>query len=266
MLVALVQTDPSFGAKEANIRQALSMMESVKADFYVLPELFATGYNFENATEVLSLSEPFENGYTYREMSKFCRDNNCYVTYGFAESADDNFYNSAAIVGHDGTAGLYRKVHLFDRETLFFEPGDLGFRVFDTKLGRIGLMICFDWYFPESARTLTLMGAQLIAHPANLVLPNCPDGMRTRCLENRVFAATADRIGTEDRGGHSLTFVGQSQVTSPRGEIMHRSPVDKPEVAVLDISLTMADDKNLNHHNHLLNDRRPETYTCFSRR
>lgn len=260
MRVAIVQTDPIFGAKEDNIQQALSMMDSVEADLYVLPELFASGYNFIDKEEVHRLAEPFRDGYTYQQILQFTCQKKCFVVYGFAESDEGRLYNSAAIVGYEGTNGLYRKVHLFDREKLFFQPGNLGFHVFETKLGKIGIMICFDWYFPESARTLALMGAQVVAHPANLVLPNCPDGMRTRCLENRVFAVTADRIGTEMRDGLSLTYIGQSQVISPRGEIIHRSPQDKPEITVKEIDLFQADDKTLNARNHLFKDRRPDMY------
>ena len=236
------------------------MMEAAKADLYVLPELFACGYNFRDADEARALAEPFGDGYTFGEVSRFALGADCCVVYGFAESDKGSLYNSAAIVSSEGTRGLYRKVHLFSREKLFFEQGDLGFNVFQTKFGRIGVMICFDWYFPESARTLALKGAQLIAHPANLVLPNCPDGMRTRCLENRVFAATANRIGTEDRGGISLTYIGQSQITSPKGEIIHRSPADRPETVSEEIDLAGADDKSLNAFNHLFEDRRPEMY------
>ncbi len=268
MRAAIVQTDPVFGAKEENIRQALFMMASVKADLYVLPELFATGYNFVSADEARTLSEPFGAGPASQEMSRFAREAGCFVVYGFAESDGDNLYNSAALVGGNGASGLYRKVHLFDREKLFFEPGNLGFSVFDTPIGRIGLMICFDWYFPESARTLALKGAQLIAHPSNLVLPGCPDGMRTRCLENRIFALTANRVGVEERGGNSLAFIGQSQITSARGQIVHRSSDSQPEITVEEIEPGEADDKRLNERNHLLDDRRPEWYVldreaCF---
>jgi predicted amidohydrolase len=259
MRVAVVQTNPIFGAKQENVEHCLIMMQSVKANLYILPELFATGYNFIDITEVHQLAECF-GGYTFERMNEFACDTKCYVVYGFAESSDTAFYNSAAIVGYDEAKGLYRKIHLFDREKLHFEPGNLGFPVFNTPYGKIGMMICFDWYFPESARTLALSGAQLIAHPSNLVLANCPDGMRTRCLENRVFAATANRIGTENRGGNPLIYIGQSQITSPQGEVLHRSPIDKTEIAVKEIDLTLADDKNLNTRNHLLRDRRPEAY------
>jgi predicted amidohydrolase len=260
--VALVQTDPVFGEKEQNIGQALSMMESAKADLYVLPELFASGYNFVDQSEVERLSEPFGKGRTFSAMSGFAEAAQCYLVYGFPESDGDILYNSAAIVGPEGFKGLYRKIHLFDREKLFFQPGNLGFNVFDTSIGKIGLMICFDWYFPESARTLALKGAQLIAHPSNLVLPNCPEGMRTRCLENRVFAIIANRIGTEHRGDHILTFIGQSQITSPLGEIIQRGSGEQPEIAVREINLSTADNKNLNTRNHLFNDRRPDMYLC----
>jgi predicted amidohydrolase len=260
MRVAFVQTDPVFAAKEANVRQALSMMESARADLYVLPELFDSGYNFVDRKEVRSLADPFTQGQTFERLEAFARSAKCHVAYGFPEADGDVCYNSAAIVGHDGLRGVYRKIHLFDREKLFFQPGNLDFRVYDTAIGRIGLMICFDWYFPESARTLAMRGAQLLAHPSNLVLPNCPDGMRTRCLENRVYAITANRVGTEDRGGQPLTYIGQSQITSARGEILHRASPDRAEIVVVDVNLAAADDKQLNPRNHLLGDRRPEMY------
>jgi 5-aminopentanamidase len=260
MNLSVVQTNPTFGSKAANIREALSMMQTCHADLYVLPELFATGYNFVDKTEVRELAEPFDDGDTHKAMAEFACDSQCYVVFGFVESDGDRLFNSAAIVGYDGANGLYRKVHLFNREKLFFEPGDLGFRVFCTPFGKIGLMVCFDWYFPESARTLTLRGAQLIAHPSNLVLPDCPDGMRTRCLENRIFAVTANRVGVEDRGGRCLTYIGQSQIVSPRGEVIRRLSGSSSGISVVEIDLTVADDKNLNLLNHLLNDRKPEAY------
>jgi len=260
MRVAVVQTNPKFGEKTHNIEQALNMMNSVPADIYVLPELFASGYNFSSFEEVQTLSEPFRNGTTFAMLSKFARDRRCYIVYGFAEQVESSVYNSACMVGYDGTVELYRKIHLFDREKLFFQPGNRGFNVYQTPFGRIGMMVCFDWHFPESARTLALKGAQLIAHPSNLVLPNCPDSMPLRCLENRVFAATANRIGVEDRKGIRFTYIGKSQITSPKGEILHRASDDTPEIFVEDVEITLADDKNVGEHNHLLRDRRPEWY------
>ena len=202
MRVAVVQTDPVFGEIKTNVRTAISMMEGVEADLFVLPELFNTGYNFVDVEETDRLSEN-TSGYTFDMLSTFARRKSCYVVYGFVEKTV-RLYNSASLVGPYGMMGLYRKVHLYNKENELFSPGDLGFPVFNLPIGRIGIMICFDWTFPESARSLALKGAQLIAHPSNLVLPYCPDAMITRSIENRVFTATADRIGTETRGGESF--------------------------------------------------------------
>jgi Predicted amidohydrolase len=105
-----------------------------------------------------------------------------------------------------------------------FEKGDLPLKVFNIGSARVGVMICFDWRFPETARTLALSGADLIAHPSNLVLPHCPQSIITRCLENRIFIVTANRVGTEKRTpNNSLNFIGQSQVVDPDGNILCRA-------------------------------------------
>ena len=259
MRVAVVQTNPEFGEVRKNNTQALSMMESVNADLYVLPELFNTGYNFIDKNEVRRLAERVP-GPTSEAMCRFAKEKNSFVVYGFAEKTE-NIFNSAALVGPSGIVGVYRKVHLFDRENLFFAPGDRGFQVFDLPFGKVGIMICFDWIYPESARSLALKGAQLIAHPSNLVLPHCPDAMVTRCLENRVFAATADRVGLENRGGFDLRYIGMSEIVSPRGEILQRLSKDKQEVAFIEINLEIADNKKINAHNDLLANRRVDQYS-----
>lgn len=259
MRVAIVQTKPVFGDVAANLRAAAELIESAPADLYVLPELCTTGYNFADAAEVNSLAET-ATGATFNRMADVAKRKSCYVVYGFAEKAE-SLYNSAALVGPAGLVGVYRKVHLFDREQLFFKPGDLGFPVYDLPFGRVGLMICFDWIYPEAARTLALKGAQLIAHPSNLVLPYCPDAMITRCLENRVFAATADRIGREDRGGHDLRFIGTSEIVTPCGEVLGRLGTDEAGIFVSGVDLREADDKRVNKHNDLLVQRQPRQYT-----
>lgn len=259
MRLAIVQTSPDFGNVEVNTREAISLMESAPADFYVLPELFNTGYNFLDQGELDRMAEEVE-GVTFQALAAFARKSKSYLAYGFAERAE-HIYNSAAIVGPEGLIGLYRKIHLFDRENLFFAPGNLGFPVFDLPFGRVGMMICFDWIYPESARTLTIKGAQLIAHPSNLVLPYCPDAMITRCLENKVFAATADRVGMENRGSFDLRFIGTSEIVSPRGEILTRLGEDKAAIAVVSVDLHDADTKKINQYNDLIADRKPNQYS-----
>jgi predicted amidohydrolase len=258
MRLAIVQTSPEFGRSESNIRAALSLMENTPADLYVLPELFNTGYNFTEIREVEALAER-SDGAAYQGLVAFARKNSCYISYGFVEKADQ-IYNSASLVGPSGLVGLYRKVHLFDRETLFFKPGNLGFPVFELPFGKVGMMICFDWIYPESARTLTLKGAQLIIHPSNLVLPYCPEAMITRCLENHVFAATADRVGRENRGEFDLRFIGSSEIVSPRGELLARLGSSEPGIVAVSVELHEAEQKKINRHNDLLADRKPEQY------
>lgn len=258
MNLGVVQTSPIFGEVKRNIASAIDLMGSKNADFYVLPELFNTGYNFIDKKEVHDLAEP-QDGLTFRELWKFAKLNTCYIAYGFAEKAD-HFYNSALLIGPEGIVGVYRKIHLFYRENLFFSRGNVGYPVFQLPFGRVGLMICFDWIYPEAARTLTLKGAQLIVHPSNLVLPHCPDSMVVRCLENHIFSVTADRVGRENRGGTDLTFIGQSEVVSPHGEIIVRLGSKDTDIAVVEIDLYQSDNKKINEYNDLLNNRDKNLY------
>ncbi|MFZ1976357.1 MAG: nitrilase-related carbon-nitrogen hydrolase [Bacteroidota bacterium] len=260
MRVAVVQSCPVFGKPGENIERALESMASIPADLYILPELCTTGYAFSDKAEAASLAEN-AYGRTFEKFSEFARRHNAFIVYGFAENTDV-LYNSSLLAGPYGFIGLYRKVHLFDREKLFFAPGNLGFPVYETPLGTIGMMICFDWLFPESARSLALQGVQLIAHPANLVLPYCPDAMVTRCLENHVFTATANRVGNEQRGGASLHFIGTSEVVDPNGNVLLRLSPAEEQIAAADIDLSQARNKRINERNDVLTDRRPDQYSA----
>jgi predicted amidohydrolase len=124
------------------------------------------------------------------------------------------------------------------------------------------MMICFDHFFPESARTLALNGAEIIAHPSNLVMPVYAQlTMRTRALENGVFTVTANRVGTESRiPGKTLRYTGESQIVSPSGEILARSPAEGEDIQVVAIDPADARDKALNPFNDRVADRRPDYY------
>lgn len=169
------------------------------------------------------------------------------------------------LIGPNGVIGTYRKTHLFFEETIWFAPGDTGFRVLGIGPERsrisLGLMVCFDWYFPESARTLALKGADILCHPSNLVMPHCPDAMITRCLENRVFSITCNRTGYEERGGKPrLTFIGQSRIVSPMGEVLVSASPTADELSIVEIDPALARDKRLNAYNDLFAARRPVMY------
>ena len=261
MKAGFYQFNPAFGKKEENLKKVLSAITDADADLLVLPEFFATGYQFVSQEEVSGLSESIPNGATTERLSELSRQKGIYLVAGLPERDGDRFFNSAVLSGPDGFIGVYRKTHLFFEEKLYFSPGDTGFKVWDTKVGRIGIMICFDWFFPEAMRALALMGADIITHPSNLVLPYCPAAMPIRCLENRVFAVTANRVGEENRkAGQSLRFIGQSQITSPEGKIVIRAPENDEALLIAEINPETARNKNLNPLNNIFDDRRPEMY------
>ena len=261
MKAGLFQFNPSFGKKDENIKKVLSVAARSELELLVLPEFFETGYQFASVDEVSSLSEKVPEGGTTERLIGLSREKGIYIVAGLPERDGDRFYNSAVLTGPEGFMGVYRKTHLFFEEKLYFSPGDTGFRVWDTGLGRIGIMICFDWFFPESMRTLALLGADIVAHPSNLVLPYCPYAMPVRCLENRVYAITANRTGTEDRKeGDPLKFIGQSLIVSHEGRVLASASGDEEILITADIDPLRASDKALNPFNDVLKDRLPGSY------
>ncbi len=261
MKVGFIQNNPVFGAKESNLARIVSVLAEASADLFVLPELFATGYQFKDRAEAFDLAETVPDGTTCTTLVSLAKNLNAHIVGGFAERDGDKVYNSALLASPKGLVATYRKAHLFDREKEVFDPGDSPLQVHDIGIARIGIMICFDWRFPETARTLALQGADLIAHPANLVLKHCPEAMITRCLENQIYVVTADRVGREERiDGETLDFIGQSQVVDPHGHVLYRASRDQEEIQVVSIDLDKARDKFLNARNHLFEDRREDLY------
>ncbi|MEA3356400.1 MAG: nitrilase-related carbon-nitrogen hydrolase [Candidatus Bipolaricaulota bacterium] len=261
MYVGIVQTEPIFGEVEKNLRHVQSLIGEKRSDLWVLPELFASGYQFTTKEEVAGLAEHVPDGPITQFLATIARRQHCHIVAGLAEHVDGQIYNTAVLVGPSGVLSIYHKIHLFFEEKRWFAPGERPPPVIDIGQARVGMMICFDHLFPEAARTLALNGADIIAHPANLVIPDYAQlTMRVRALENGVFTATANRIGTEARGDQSLHFTGESQIVSPRGEIIVRFSADGEEVRVIEIDPIQARDKSLNSYNDILSDRRPGLY------
>ena len=261
MRIGVYQSHPVFGDVGSNIERAAQDLPERMADLWVLPELFNTGYQFVSEEEVADLAEEIPGGTTCRAMIDLAAALGAVLVFGMAEKTEQGCYNSAVVAGPGGVAGVYRKIHLFSEEKSLFRPGDTGFRVFDVGRARVGVMVCFDWFFPESARILTLLGADIICHPANLVLPYCQKAMVTRSLENGIYTATANRVGTEARGGKEpLTFTGKSQILDPAGEIMTRLDDKEKGWAVAEMDVERARNKKVGSHNDRLGDRRPNHY------
>ncbi|UCF78411.1 MAG: acyltransferase [Candidatus Eiseniibacteriota bacterium] len=265
MRIAFYQTSPVYGEIEYNVREALETLAAARADLYVLPELFSTGYLFGSRKELGRLVERVPEGPTVGVLHKFCRSRGCAIVASIAEVDRGNYYNSAVLISPRGLLGKYRKIHLFDRERLWFQPGNLDFGVWTFKRARIGLMICFDWVFPEAARVLALKGADIICHPSNLILHYCQDAMVTRSIENGVFTVTANRVGSERAEAVQLTFSGRSQITDPKGRVLARAPKVGRKFQVVDIDLSLTKKKKLTPRNHLFHDRRAKYYKEITR-
>ena len=260
-----LQFTPKYLAVEENLDRVESLLEGLETDLLVLPELFQSGYFFRSATDLRSVAEPIPDGRTTQRLQKWASDTGAVIVAGLAERKGEDIFNSAVLVRPDGQTETYRKVHLFYEETTLFTPGNLGFPVFDveTRDGRsyrLGMMVCFDWYFPEAARSLALNGADVIAHPSNLVLPHCPDSMPIRARENHVYTVTANRCGTETKGDESLTFIGLSEICGPDGDILSRAGRDETVLESIHFDPHDARDRTINRYNDTLADRRPDAY------
>lgn len=260
MRIALVQNHPAFGDKKGNVASLIAQMDSAKADLYILPELCYSGYQFVSAEEAAGLADSLASE-SIDAFRKAARRLGACVVFGFPEKGEGGrLYNSSLALLPDGREYLYRKTHLFYKERLFFSPGNLGFTLFEFGGARIGMAICFDWFFPESFRTLALAGADIIAHCSNLVMPSCQQADFAQALQNRVFIATANRVGTEAREAESLSFTGESVLLSPKGEYLLRGPKAEEAVLVAEINPSLARDKRINAMNDVFAERRPEFY------
>lgn len=259
--LGILQFAPVLGDVKANVNQIREMITSNKrCDLYVLPELANSGYRFKNRDEVVLAAEKVQSSYFLKELMQLAVLKSAYIVTGFCEREGDLLYNSSVLIGPDGLVGVYRKLHLFMDEKDFFEPGNLGLPVYDTAIGKIGMLVCFDWMFPEAWRAIALKGAQLIAHPSNLVLPYCQGVMPSYSLVNKCFIVTANRVGDE----RDLTFTGQSVLVNPMGEYLIKGSTKDTELMIAEVELEQSKDKNITPRNNAFKDRRTDVYGDFN--
>jgi len=259
--VGFYQFAPEFGAVSANLSKIVAALSGIDADIIVLPELAFTGYYFQDRDELATLAEDPTASATISTLVQLCRENDFHLITGFTEKSGDKIFNSALLINGEGILQTYRKLHLFNTESEYFDPGDTPLQVCDINGVKVGLMVCYDWAFPEVARTLALQGADLICHPSNLVLPWCQQAMLTRCMENSVFAITTNRIGSDIRPRGTLNFTGQSQIAGPKGVVVHQSSTTEEVLFIAAVDLAAARDKSVTPLSDLFRDRRPEFYS-----
>jgi 5-aminopentanamidase len=267
MLIAGVQMDVELGAIEVNLaRMAERLQEAAGqgAKLVVFPECAATGYCFESAAEARELAEPIPGPITER-MSDLCREHNTHAVFGMVESDGDRLFNAAVLAGPEGVLGTYRKIHLpYLGLDAFTTPGDRLFRVDHVGNLRIGMSICYDGSFPESTRSLALLGADLVVLPTNW-----PPGAETtaeyvvnaRAVENNVYFMAVNRVGTE-RG---FRFIGHSKIADPHGNTLAEARGSQERILYAEIDPHIARRKHLvrvpgKHEIDRLADRRPEMY------
>jgi predicted amidohydrolase len=264
MRAGFLQFEPVFGKPDENISRIDRLIpdKSLQSDdLLVIPELANSGYLFSSKEELSELSEEIPGRYCNFLCEK-CFNTKSYVVSGICEREDDKYFNSAILVHPDGKIDTYRKIHLFYEEKLWFTPGNIPLQTFnlETLSVKIGIMVCFDWRFPEIARTLALKGAQIICHPANLVMPHCQDAMVIRALENQVFTITANRIGKDVKKGKELAFTGRSIMVNPKGDVIYIAAEDSEEFFINEINPDLALDKMVTEYNNIFEDRREELY------
>ena len=275
MKVGYLQFKPELGKPKRNLEKVSDLISKENFDLLVLPELANSGYLFGEREELRHVSENPDTGKFCNMLKRISKEKDAYIVSGFCESVkEDNreiYFNSSILVYPNGEFRVYRKTHLFYDECDFFEPGNTGFwvyEIFNKKFGfvKIGMMICYDWIYPEAARSLALRGADIICHPSNLVMPYCQAAMFTRALENRVYTITANRVGKDINGEKSLEFTGESVILNPKGEYLARGSKDKEEITFIKINPELSRDKHINEKNDLFAERRDHFYKVRDKR
>jgi 5-aminopentanamidase len=269
--VAVAQMDPKLEETDANRARIAELFAEAVAEgarLIVFPECATSGYGFADVETARLSAEPIP-GPTTEMLSKLCAETGAFAIVGLLEREGEAVYNSAVLVGPEGLVGTYRKAHLpllgVDR---FTAPGDTGFRVWETGLGRIGIAICYDLRFPEAMRALALAGADIVALPTNWPdgSQNAPEFVtRTRALENRVFLLACNRCGEE--GG--FWFFGHSQITDPGGKVLAEAGADE-EICYARIDPTEAREKRIvlrpgEFELDTVGDRRPDLYGLLTK-
>lgn len=265
--IAVAQIDIALADRERNLARMSEVLRETAAQgakLTVFPEAALAGYCFDSIDEVRPHAETVP-GPSTKQLAAVCCELSMHVIFGMIESDGQRLFNTCALVGPNGVVASYRKIHLpflgLDR---FTTPGDRPFAVHDAADMKIGMNICYDGGFPESARVMMLQGADLIVLPTNWppgaeCMASC--AINTRAMENNVYYAACDRVG-EERG---FRFIGQSKICDPRGHTLAEAPHDREEILYADIDVAKARQKKIIrmpklHEIDRLKDRRPEMY------
>ena len=280
MKVAITQFKMSWNIDD-NLAKAEQMVRKAAqkgAQVILLPELFKTPYFCQRENyEYFDLAEELDSSTTISRFQKLAKELNVVLPLSFFEKAGNVHFNSLVMIDADGkNLGLYRKSHIPTgecyEEKFYFSPGDTGFKVFKTKYGRFGVGICWDQWFPEVARSLALLGAQLIVYPTAIgtepVLPkdskdHWQNTMRGHAAANIVPVLASNRIGTESDKESSMTFFGSSFIADEDGNTVIELSRNEEDVAVAEFDLAKIDKKRIAWG--VFRDRRPDLYHSITK-
>ncbi len=287
--IGLIQMKCSSNEKE-NIEKALNMIEEASkrgANIVCTQELFKTPYfcQVEN-WDYFKLAEKIdENSPTVKELSKAAKSNNVVIIASLFEKRDEGIYhNTAVVIDADGKyLGKYRKMHIPDDphfyEKFYFTPGDLGYKVFKTKFADVGVLICWDQWYPEAARLTAMKGAKILFYPTAIGwLPSEKDEygqsqynawetiQRSHSVANGLYVAAVNRVGFEASpdGNEGIEFWGQSFVSNPYGEIISKASINKEEILITEIDLSVIDETRITWP--FFRDRRIDSYGDLTKR
>jgi predicted amidohydrolase len=263
MKLAIVQTFPMYRDTIANFKSIMQSIQSIDSDLIVFPELATSGYFFTDTSEIMPHALTWNESSELHSIQEKATQKDTIIVLGFPERVGEAIYNSAGIfMPNPKDSRVYRKTHLFYKEHLIFEEGNTGFFcVHDSKHDcNIGIMICYDWRFPEAARTLALQGADLIVCPSNLVTTLSGKVFPARAIENKVYVAVANRVGEETLGDEILLFRGESAIYDYSGERIMQASFGNEEIIYAEIDPASTRNKAFNSVNDIFKDRRPDMY------
>jgi N-carbamoylputrescine amidase len=272
--------------REQNLEQALSGVRraaSAGAQIVCLPELFRTPYFCQRQDPSLfDLAEPIPGPTTERLSGAARETGTALIASLFERRAPGIYHNTAVLFDADGSLrGIYRKMHIPDDplyfEKYYFTPGDLGFQAFDTRFGRVGVLVCWDQWYPEAARLTAIRGAHFIFYPTAIgwhPREKAEFGagqhqaweliQRSHALANGVYVAAVNRVGHEGDANGGLEFWGGSFVSDPFGVVLRRASHEAEEVLVVACDLGRLEDVRRNWP--FLRDRRIDAYEGITRR
>lgn len=271
--------------REENIERAEQFVRKAAgkgAQIILLPELFETEYFCQERNyDYYKLATTLDENPAVRHFSRLARELKVVIPVSFFEKSGNTTFNTIAMIDADGSIlGIYRKTHIpddhFYQEKFYFSPGDTGFKVWDTAYGRIGVGICWDQWFPETARCMALMGAELLFYPTAIgsepilecdSMPHWRRVMTGHSAANIIPVIAANRIGietvtpSEENGGQasSLTFYGSSFITNETGEIIEDGSRNNEEILIAELDLDEI--AQMRSSWGLFRDRRPEHYS-----